>query len=205
MISVLRFWGKFSTCGFRLTNNFLWKIQGWWMESLWVHYVYSMCILSSLCVFDLLAIYFVCYVYLLCLWCVFYHMCVTCVFYMFLGILFLRFSCCLWLDMSLVFGVFDVYLLAMCFLWVLCLTFCFSCVMCLMSSMCSGSYVRAMGFQYSMCLISQDYVFSLYWVFYVAKEVCVFFLLPNLSLFFKWSSLSLAWMNPCSMEDIYPY
>jgi hypothetical protein len=179
MSFVLRFWGKFSTCDFKLTNNFVWKIQGWWMESPWVHYVYSMCILSSLCVLDLLAIYFVSYVYLLCLWCVFYQMCVTCVFYIVffcvLGILCLRFSWCLLLDMSLVFGVIYVYVLAICFLWVLCLTFFFSCVMCLMSSMCSGSYVRAMGFQYSMCLVSQDYVFSFVLCILCGKRsLCVF-------------------------------
>jgi len=90
-----------------------------------------------------------------------------------------------------VFGVVYVYVLGMYFLWVLCLTFCFSCVICLMSSMCSGSYVRGMGFQYSMCLVSQDYVFFLYCVSYATKEVCVFFMFPNLSLFSKWSSFIL--------------
>ncbi len=126
------------------------------MESPWVHYVYSMCILSSLCVLDLLAIYFVSDVYLLCLWCVFYHMCVTCVFYLVffcvLGILCLRFSWCLLLDMSHLCLVSSMCMYQL-FLWVLCPTFCFSCVMRLMSSMFSGSNVQAMGFQYFVCLV----------------------------------------------------
>jgi hypothetical protein len=154
-----------------------------------------MCILCAICHLCVFWTYWPSILYLLFIFYVYGVSFIKCVSHVFsilfsfvvLGILCLRFSWCLLLDMSLVFGVIYVYVLAICFLWV------------------QGPMFELWVFNI-LCVLSLKIMSSLCIVYFMwqKKFVCFSCFLiclcsSNVAL------LSLAWINPCSIKDIYPY